>query len=73
MKEDVIHNLISAINSIKRSREKDVSIVHRGIHMEMVSSSNKENRLVTSMARALGPSLKTLHKHRKFSAASRCK
>ena len=50
MKEDVIQNLSSTINSIKRSREKDVSIVCRGIHMVMVSSSTKENRLVTSMA-----------------------
>ena len=66
MKEDVIKNMSSAIKSIKRSREKNVSIVRRGIHMEMVSSRTKENRLVTSMARALGTSRKTLHKHRKF-------
>ena len=50
MKEDVIQNISSAINSIKRSREKNVSIVRRGIHMEMVSSSTKKNHLVTSMA-----------------------
>ena len=34
--------------------------------MEVVSSSTKENRLVKSMARALGTSRKNLHKHRKF-------
>ena len=56
----------SAITSIKRSREKDVSVVRRGIQMAMVSSSTQENRLVTSMARALGTSQKTLNKHRKF-------
>ena len=66
MKEDVIQNISSAINSIKRSREKNVSIVCRGIHMAMVSSSTNENRLVTSMAQALGTSRKNLHKHRKF-------
>ena len=66
MKEVVIQNLSSTINSIKRSREKDVSIVRRGIHMAMVSSSTKENRLVTSMARALGTSRKNLYKHQKF-------
>ena len=52
----MIQNISSSINSIKRSRDKNVSIVRRGIHMEMVSSSTKENRLVTSMARALGTS-----------------
>ena len=66
MKEDVIENMSSAIKSIKRSREKDVSIVRRGIQMAMVSSSTQENHLVTSMARALGTSRKNLHKHRKF-------
>ena len=66
MKENVIQNISSAINSIRRSREKNVSILRRGIHMAMVSSSTKENHLVTSMARALGTSQKTLHKHRKF-------
>ena len=66
MKEDVIQNISSAIKSIRRSREKNVSIVHRGIQMAMVSSSTKENRLVTSIARALGTLRKTLHKHQKF-------
>ena len=66
MNEEVIKNMSSAIKSIKRSREKNVSIVHRGIQMAMVSSSTQENHLVTSMARALGTSRKTLHKHRKF-------
>ena len=50
MKEEVIKNMNSAIKSIKRSREKDVSIVCRGIHMAMVSSGTKYNHLVTSMA-----------------------
>ena len=66
MKEDVIQNISSTINSIKRSREKNVSIVRRGIQMAIVSSSTKDNRLVTSMARALGTSRKNLHKHQKF-------
>ena len=56
MKEYGIKNMSSAIKSIKRSREKDVSIVRRGIQMAMVSSSTQENHLVTSMARALGTS-----------------
>ena len=56
MKEDVIKNMSSAIKSIKRSREKDVSIVRRGIQMAMVSSNTKKNCLVTSMVRALGTS-----------------
>jgi len=34
--------------------------------MAVVSSSTKENRLVKSMARALGTSQKTFHKHQKF-------
>ena len=66
MKENAIQNISSTINSIKRSRDKNVSIVCRGIHMAMVSSSTKENCLVTSMAQALGTSRKTLHKHWKF-------
>ena len=66
MKENVIQNISSTINSIKRSREKYVSIVCRGIQMARVSSSTQENHLVTSMAQALGTSRKTLHKHWKF-------
>ena len=34
--------------------------------MVVVSSSTKENRLVKSMARALGTSRNFFHKHRKF-------
>ena len=34
--------------------------------MAVVSPSTKDNRLVKSMARALGTSRKNLHKHRKF-------
>ena len=43
-----------------------VLVVHRAIHMAVVSSSTKENRFVKSMERALGTSRKTLHKHQKF-------
>ena len=66
MKEEVIKNVSSAIKSIKRSRDKDVSNIRRGIQMAMVPPSTRENRLITSMARALGTSRKNLHKHRKF-------
>ena len=66
IKENVIQNKNSGINSIRRSRQKNVSVVHREILMTVVSSSTKENRLVKSMAGALGTSGKTLHKHRKF-------
>ena len=66
MKEILIQNINSAINSIRISRQKNVSVARRAIHMAVVSSSTKENRLVKSMAKALGTSKKTLHKHRKF-------
>ena len=66
MKENVIQNINSAINSIRRSRQKNVSVVRREIHMAVISSSNKENHLVKSMARAFGTSQKNLHKHWKF-------
>ena len=66
MKENVIQNINSAINSIRRSIQKNVSIVRREIHMAVVSSSTKENRSVESMARALGTSRKNLHKNRSF-------
>ena len=52
MKENVIQNINSAIDSIRISRQKNVSIVHREIHMVVVSSITKENRLVKSMVRA---------------------
>ena len=55
MKENVIQNINSAINSIRRYRQKNVSVVCREIHMAVVSSSTKENLLVKSMARALEP------------------
>ena len=66
MKENVIQNINSAINSIRRSRQKNVLVVRREIHMVVVSSITKDNRLVKSMARALGTLRKNLHKHRKF-------
>ena len=66
MKENVIQNINSAINSIKRSRQTFFSVEHREIHMAVVSSTTKENFLVKSMARALGTSRKNLHKHQKF-------
>ena len=66
MKENVIQNINSAINSIRRTRQKNVSVVRRAIHMALVSSSTKENRLVNSMAPASGTSRKNLHKHQKF-------
>ena len=65
MKENVIQNINSAINSIRNYRQKNVSVAHREIHMVVVSNT-KENFLVKSMARALGTSRKTLHKHQKF-------
>ena len=66
MKENVIQNINSAINSIKRSRQKNFLVVRREMHMAMVSSSTKENRLVKSMAQALGTSQKNLHKLQNF-------
>ena len=50
MKENVIQNINSVINSIRRSRQKKISVVRRAIHMAVVSSSTKENHLVKSMA-----------------------
>ena len=50
MKENVIQNINIAINSIRRSRQKNISVVHRAIPMAVVSSSTKENLLVKSMA-----------------------
>ena len=66
MKENVIQNINSAINSIRIFIQKNVSNACREIHMAVVSSSTKENRLVKSMAQVLGTSRKTLHKHQKF-------
>ena len=66
MKENVIQIIKSTLNSIGISRKKSDLDARREIQMEMVSSSTKENHLVKSMARALGTSQKTLHKHRKF-------
>ena len=50
MKENVIQNINSAINSIRRSRQKNVSVVRRAIHIVVVSSSTKENYLVKYVA-----------------------
>ena len=54
MKENVIQNINSVINSMKISRQNFFLVVRREIHMVVVSSSTKENRLEKSMARALG-------------------
>ena len=62
----MIQNINSAIHSIRISRQQNALVVHRAIHMAVVLSSTKENHLVKYMARALGTSRKTLHKHKKF-------
>ena len=56
MKENMIQNTNSIINSIRRSRKKSDSDARREIHMAVVSSSTKENHMVKYMARALGAS-----------------
>ena len=52
LKENVIQNINSALNSIGRSRKKSDLDAYREIKMAVVSSSTKENLLLTSMARA---------------------
>ena len=66
MKENVIQNINSALNSIGRSRKKSDLDAHREIRMVVVSSSTKDNCWVKYMAQALGTSRKNLHKHQKF-------
>ena len=56
VKENVIQNISSALKSIGRSRKKSDIDTRRAIQMAVVSSSAKENRLVKSMAKALGTS-----------------
>ena len=41
MKENVIQNINSAINSIRRSRQKNVSVVRRAIHMVVVAQTSE--------------------------------
>ena len=53
MKENVIQNINTAINSIRSSRQKNVLDACREIHMAVVSSSTKENHFVESMAQEL--------------------
>lgn len=66
VKENVIQNINSSLKWIGRSRKKSNIDAHRAIQMAVVSSSTKENCFVKSMAKALGTSSNTFHKHRKF-------
>ena len=59
-------NINSVVKSIGISTKKSDLDARREIQMAVVSSSTKENHLVKSMARALGISRKTFHKHHKF-------
>ena len=52
---------------------KNILVSRREIHMAMVSSSTKENRLVKYMARALGTSRKKFAQTSEISVANRCK
>ena len=66
MKENVIQNITSGLKSIGRSRKKSDLDAHKEMQTTLVSSTTKENNLIKYMAKELGTSQKTLHKHRIF-------
>ena len=59
-------NISNAIKTIGKSRKKDTSVARRIIQTTIISSSTRQKRLTTQIAKVIGTSWKTLYKYNKF-------
>jgi ABC-type ATPase with predicted acetyltransferase domain len=66
VKQNVFDNITIVLKAIGKSRKKYVSFACRAIQTTIVSSRNVKYCLTRHMAKTMGTSRKTLHKHRKF-------
>ena len=66
MKHNVFNNITSVLKDFGKSRKEDVCVARKTLQTTIVSGSNIKDRLTLHMAKNLGTSRKTLHKHRKF-------
>ena len=58
-------NIVDAIQTIGKSRKKDTSVARR-IVQTTISSSTKQKRLTTQIAKVIRTSRKTSYKYNKF-------
>jgi hypothetical protein len=66
VQHNVFNNITSVLKAFGKSRKKDVCVARKTLQTTIVSGSNIKDRLTLHMAKTLGMSRKTLHKHRKF-------
>ena len=66
VKQNVFENIANAIKTIGKSRKKDTSAACRIIQTTIISSSTRQKRLTTQIAKVIRTSQKTLYKYNKF-------
>jgi hypothetical protein len=66
VQQNVFNNITSVLKAFGKSRKEDVRVARKTLQTTIVSGSNIKDRLTLHMAKTLGTSRKTLHKHRKF-------
>jgi hypothetical protein len=66
VQQNVFNNITGVLKSLGKSLKENVCVSHKTLQTTIVSGSNIKDRLARHMAKTLGTSRKTLHKHRKF-------
>jgi hypothetical protein len=66
VQHNVFNNITGVLKSFGKSRKENVRVARKTLQTTIVSGSNIKDRLTRHMAKNLGTSRKTLHKHRKF-------
>jgi hypothetical protein len=66
VQQNVFNNITSVLKAFGKSRKENVHVACKTLQTTIVSGSNIKDHLTRHMAKTLGTSRKTLHKHRKF-------
>jgi hypothetical protein len=66
VQQNVFNNITSVLKAFGKSRKEDACVACKTLQTTIVSGRNIKDHLTLHMAKTLGTSRKTLHKHRKF-------
>jgi hypothetical protein len=66
VQQNVFNNITSVLKAFGKYRNEDVRVARKTLQTSIVSRNNIKDRLTLHMAKTLGTSRNTLHKHRKF-------
>jgi hypothetical protein len=66
VQENVFNNITSVLKTFGKSRKENVCVARKTLQTKIVLGSNIKDHLTRHMAKTLGTSRKTLHKHRKL-------